>query len=414
MKIELAYAKGLQSLEIDDQKIQQILEPNAVEVDLVGEAEVIRSLENPIASEPLAEIIQPGEKIAIVTSDITRPLPSKIILPPLLREIEKSGASLADITIVIALGSHRGQTPEELENLLGQEVYQKVKVVNSDAEGFVHMGETSGGTPIDIAKAVAEADRIICLGNIEYHYFMGYSGGIKAIMPGVSTAAAIQANHSRMVEEAAHAGKLEGNPVREDIEEVRKTVKVDFIVNVVLDEHKKIIKSFAGDVVEAHHAGCKFLDGLYKVKIKERADIVLVSPGGYPKDINLYQAQKGLDNAKHAVKDGGVIILCASCVEGLGNKTFERWMTGFDNVDDLVHEIGVHFELGGHKAAAIGMVMQHCDVYLVSDMEPDFVESLFFKPFSDLATAYAAAEEKLGKDASVIVMPYGGSTLPVS
>ena len=158
----------------------------------------------------------------------------------------------------------------------------------------------------------------------------------------------------------------------------------------------------------------RFLDRLYKIKIPKRADIVIVSPGGYPKDLNLYQSQKALDNSKHAVRDGGVIILTASCKEGLGSAVFERWMTAPGGVDWIAEEIGRNFELGGHKAAAIAMVMQRCDIYLVSDMDPAFVESLHFTPFSTLDEAYGAAKQKLGDDASVILMPYGGSTLPVT
>ena len=171
---------------------------------------------------------------------------------------------------------------------------------------------------------VAEADRRICLGNIEYHYFAGYSGGAKAIMPGVSTRAAIQANHSRMVLPECCAGALETNPLRMDIEEAGAMVGIDFILNVVLSEHKEILRAVAGDVTKAHRAGCAFLDTLYRKELAEAADIVLVSQGGAPKDLNLYQTQKALDNAKHAVRDGGIIILIGSCREGLGERTFEE------------------------------------------------------------------------------------------
>ncbi len=162
----------------------------------------------------------------------------------------------------------------------------------------------------------------------------------------------------------------------------------------------------------AHRAGCKFLDMLYKINIKEKADVVLVSPGGYPKDINLYQAQKALDNSKHAVKDGGTIILVASCSEGLGEEVFERWMTEADSPESMVKKIERKFELGGHKAAAIGMVQQKADVYLVSDMDEDFVRSMFFYPFACVQEALDLALVKAGDEAKVIVMPYGGSTLP--
>ncbi|MBR3842578.1 MAG: nickel-dependent lactate racemase [Christensenellaceae bacterium] len=412
MKVELAFAKTKQSVEIDDKNILDVLTPNEVKVELTGGAEVERALANPIGSKKLSEIVKPGEKIAIITSDITRPMPSKIVMPYVIAEIEKAGCDLKDITVVFALGSHRSHTDEEKRYLVGDEVFEKVNCVDSDGTKCIHLGTTKAGTPVDVFEPVAKADRLICMGNIEFHYFAGYSGGAKAIMPGVSTHDAIQKNHSMMVNEDAHAGKIEGNPIREDIDSVVEFRPIDFIVNVVLNEKKEIIKAVAGHHIEAHREGCKFLDQLYKKEIEEKADIVLVSPGGYPKDINLYQAQKGLDNSKHAVKDGGVIILVASCKEGLGEKTFERWMTTSESVDFMAAEIGRHFELGGHKAAAIAMVMQKAEVYLVSDLEEDFVKGIFFKPFKTLEDAYKAAQAKLGEDAKVIVMPYGGSTLP--
>ncbi len=412
MKIELAFAKGYEAVEVADGNIIGVLEPNEVGTGLTGEDEVRRSLEEPIGSAQLKDIVKPGEKIAVITSDITRPLPSMTVLPPVLDEIEAAGCSLKDVTVVFALGSHRAQTEEEMRGLVGGGVYDKVKCVDSDPKDCVHLGATSRGTPVDIFRPVAEADRVICLGNIEYHYFAGYSGGAKAVMPGVSTRDAIQANHSRMVEDTSRAGLIDGNNLRADIDEVVNFVPIDFIVNVVLDEHKKIIKCVSGHHKEAHLMGCAFLDNLYKVKIKKRADIVLVSPGGFPKDINLYQAQKALDNAKHAVAEGGVVILCASCKEGMGEGVFERWMTTSPSPGFMIEEIERNFELGGHKAAAIAMVMQKSGVYLVSDLEDEFVKSIFFQPFSDLQSAYNAALAKKGADASVIVMPYGGSTLP--
>ena len=167
------------------------------------------------------------------------------------------------------------------------------------------------------------------------------------------------------------------------------------------------------DAILAHREGCAFLDRLYKIAIPQKADIVLVSPGGYPKDINLYQAQKALDNAKHAaVRDGGIIVLCASCGEGLGEKVFERWMTTCPSTRFMTEEIERHFELGGHKAAAIGMVMQKCKVFLVSNLPEAFAAKIFFTPYPTLDAAYRAACEALGENANVIVMPYGGSTLP--
>ena len=367
----------------------------------------------PLCQTPaLREILHPGETVAIVTSDITRPMPTWRVMPALLQELHSAGISSEDITLVFALGSHRRQTEEEMRHLAGEEAWREIRCVDSDPAGCVRVGVTSRGTPVDIDRRVAEADRRICLGNIEYHYFAGYSGGAKAIMPGVSTRDAIQANHSRMVEADACAGKLEGNPVREDIEEAAAMVGVDFILNVVLDARKEIIRAVAGNVREAHRAGCAFLDQLYCKEIPERADIVIVSQGGAPKDLNLYQTQKALDNAKHAVRPGGTIVLVGSCKEGLGEATFGRWIQEAQKPSDLTDRVQRHFELGGHKAAAIAMVLASAEVYLVSEMDPDLVRKCFLEPFDTVQAALDQAFARLGPEAEVLVMPYGGSTLP--
>jgi lactate racemase len=412
--VELSFKIGerTQAVNVPKKNLMGILEPNEVRVELTGEAAVRRALAEPIGTPRLRDNVHPGEKIAIVTSDITRPMPTWTVMPALLDELYDAGAVPEDITLVFALGSHRGHTEEEQAHLAGARAWREITCVDLNLEDCVHIGTTSRGTPVDIDRRVAEADRRICLGNIEYHYFAGYSGGAKAIMPGVSTRAAIQANHSRMVEDAACAGKLEGNPVREDIEEAAAMVGVDFIVNVVLDAHKEIIKAVAGDLVAAHREGCAFLDTLYRKEIPARADIVLVSQGGAPKDLNLYQTQKALDNAKHAVKPGGVVVLVGSCKEGLGEKTFEEWMTTAPTAHSLIERIQREFRLGGHKAAAIAMVLENADIYLVSDLEDALVERLFMKPFHSVQAAYDAAIRKCGENATVLSMPYGGSTLP--
>jgi nickel-dependent lactate racemase len=413
MDFKYGFGKRYKEFSIADKNVLMELRQNNIKTELTGAAEVRRAMENPIGSPKLSDIVRKGEKVVIVTSDITRPIPSKIVLPEVIRELVKTGLDYSDITVVFALGSHRKHTEEERKYLAGEEIYSKARCIDSNPEDVVHMGVTSSGTPVDISRTVAEADRRICLGNIEFHYFAGYSGGVKAIMPGVSTRAAIQANHSAMVRNEARAGAIDDNPVRLDIEEVAKYVPIDFIVNVVLDEKKNIIKAVAGHHVKAHREGCRFLDSLYKVKIPRRADIVIATPGGYPKDLNLYQAQKALDNSKHAVRDGGIIILLAACTEGLGEKVFERWMLNAKSPDSLIEDIQANFELGGHKAAAIALVLKKARIFLVSDLESGFVRKLFMEPFTSMDEALKEAFMELGENAKVVLMPYGGSTLPV-
>jgi len=246
MKLEIGFGTQPQSFEVPEKNLIGILGPNAVEITETGRPVVVKSLQNPIGAPKLSEIVKPGEKIVIITSDITRPVPSYKIIPPVLEELWAAGAGPKDVTVVFALGSHRRHTVDEMKRLVGEEVYEQVRCVDGDPVDFVHMGVTGLGTPVDVTRLVAEADRRICIANIEYHYFAGYSGGAKSIMPGVSTRAAIQSNHSRMVLPEAAAGRLEDNPVRLDLEEAIGFCPIDFIVNVVLDEHKEIITAPRG------------------------------------------------------------------------------------------------------------------------------------------------------------------------
>ena len=412
MELQIAIGTRTEPVSIPDRNLLGILDANAVEAGPGGVEAVAEALAHPIGAPLLEQVVHPGETVAIITSDITRPMPTALVLPLVPEALGRGGIRDEDITLVFGLGSHRRQTEEERRRLAG-DAYGRIRCVDSDPNDCVHLGTTRRGTPVDVTRVVAEADRIVCLGNIEYHYFVGYSGGVKAVMPGVSSRDAIQANHSRMVLPEAHAGKLEGNPIREDVEEAGRLAGVDYIVNVVLGDHKEILFAVAGHPVEAHRVGCRFLDTLYRKPIPQRADIVLTSQGGAPKDLNLYQTQKALDNAKHAVRPGGTIILVGSCREGLGEGVFEQWIREARRPEDLIERVQAHFQLGGHKAAAIAMVLQEAEVYLVSEMDPAMVERVFLRPFGTVQEALDAAMAKHGPDATVLVMPHGGSTLPL-
>jgi nickel-dependent lactate racemase len=413
MKYTVKFGKETVTFEIADKNLMDVILPNQVDYDLMGKDEVIRALQNPIGTDRLRNIVKPGEKIVIVTSDITRPMPSSIVLPPVIDEMKSVGIKEEDISIVLARGSHRAHTEEEKQYIVGKAIYEsKITILDSHMEQCVRLGICDHGTPVDIFKPVAQADRIICLGNIEYHYFAGYSGGAKALMPGVSSYEAIQANHSNMVKTEARAGNLSTNPVRNDIDQVGDFIKIDFIVNVILNSKKEIIKAVAGHYCKAHRIGCAFLDQLYGVELQEQADIVIVTPGGFPKDLNLYQSQKSLDNAKHAVKDGGIIILVASAREGFGEATFEDWML-HKKPQEMIQEIRRNFKLGGHKAAAIAMVLEKARIFLVSDLESELVKNINLEPFDTVQEAIDTALQVLGEDSQILLIPAGGSILPI-
>ncbi len=414
MQLHFGFGIGEQIVNVPEEQLLGVLTANEMAHARTGSEAVAYALENPIGAPKLRTLVRPGQKITIIASDISRPVPSYEMLPEILKELFAAGCKAEDITVVFALGSHRKHTEAEMRHLAGDAVFEMVRCVDSDPDDCVRMGITDAGTPVDITRVVAEADFRICTGNIEFHYFAGYSGGAKAIMPGVSTPAAIQANHRMMIQETACAGKLAGNPIREDIEQAGAICGIDYIVNVVLDEHKHIVYAVAGDVTAAHREGCAYLDKMYRKTIPQRADVVLVSQGGAPKDANLYQVQKALDNAKHAVKTGGTIILIGACQEGLGSKTFEQWLLSAPTAESMIDRIHQQFQLGGHKAAAIAMVLQNASIDLVSQMDDDFVRRIFLTPRKSAQEALDLALEKYGKNATILAMPFGGATLPMA
>jgi len=371
------------------------------------------ALAYPIASPRLRDLARPGQKVVIVTSDLTRPCPSERLLPVVLDELVAAGIQDEDVTLVVALGLHRPMTATELETAAGADVYRRVQVINHDPADTVRLGVTSAGTPVELFRPVVEADLRICLGNLEFHYFAGYSGGAKAILPGCASEATVRANHAMMVRPEAAAGRLEGNPVRADIEEGVAMLGVDFILNVLVDSNHCIVGAVAGEVTAAHRLGCEGVAQHGMVPVPEQADIVLVSAGGYPRDVNLYQAQKALDNAGHAVREGGIVVLVAECGEGYGNRTFETWMMEARSPQEMLDRIQREFVLGGHKAAAVASVLKRAKVYLVSALPAESVRRCGLVPFDDLGEAVEIALGEVGPEASVTVLPQGGSILPV-
>ena len=412
MKIELGFRDTLVPVEIPDANLQAVLQPSAIEND-ASEAEIVRgALDSPIGTPRLCEMVKPGKKVVIVTSDITRPMPTARVMPFVLEELDRAGVRDEDVTLVFATGVHRKPPAEECRKLAGDLAYSRIRCIGSDNEDVTYLGRTSRGTEVEIMRLVAEADFRICLGNIEFHYFAGFSGGAKAIVPGCAARRTIKANHSLMMSPRSFAGNIVDNPVRLDLEEAVNMRRPQFILNVVLDAHKQIKYAVAGDMIAAHRVGCEFLRKAYLCPIEAEADVVLASMGGSPKDLDLYQSQKAIDNAFHAVKPGGVIILTASCREGFGEKTFEAWFKEAKTSGDLIKRIKADFQLGGHKAAAIAKTLAKAQIWLYSDLADDVVEGAFLRPIHDVQAALDEALRQAGPAAKVIVMPYSGSTLP--
>jgi len=380
-------------------------------------AEVTRALAEPIGSKRLGELLKPGNKIAIVVDDHTRSTPTHLIVPPILEELSMVGIPDSDITIVFGTGTHRPPKPEEQKAILGEDVLRRIRIIshNYRAKDLVYLGRTKSHlNKVYVDKVFAEADFRILTNSIELHYFAGYGGGRKSVLPAVAGEETIQHNHAMLLHPKAKTGVLEGNPIHEDMVEAAKLAKADFIVNAVTNSKNEVVKAVAGDLDQAFYEGVKLVDEMYKVLIERRADIVVVSSGGHPHDIDLYQAQKGVENALDAVKRGGVIIWAAECPDGHGNEVFYEWMTKFKDPKEMEAEIKHRFRLGAHKAYYLARALQRVQIILVSTL-PDYyaVGTFRLRTARALNDALRDAFDIVGRDARVWVMPHGNITLPV-
>jgi len=379
-------------------------------------AEIERALNEPIGTKKLRETAKAGDKVAIVVDDATRATPSYLMVPLVLDELSRAGVKDEDITIIFGCGSHRAVKPEEMEKLVGGEVLKRVKAISHDYRSAdqVSLGKTSLGTKVYVNKVFAEANVKVLTGDVGLHYYAGYGGGRKSVLPAVSSAETIQRNHAMLLHPKAKTGVLDGNPVHEDMVEAAKLAKIDFILNIVTNSKRELVQAFAGDLEKAFYEGVRLVDEMYKVPIERRADIAVVSSGGHPHDIDLFQAYKGIDNALDAVKRGGVIILVAECPEGHGNDVFYEWMTKFNDLKQMENEIKKRFVLGGHKAYYLTRALQKVKIILVSVM-PDYyaVNTFKLRTARALNDAMRDAFNIAGKDAKVWAMPHGNITLPV-
>jgi len=401
-KIKLGYGQGCLSLMVGE-GAEVVL---AEELPAAPQGEVERSIDN-VEGRSLDDFA--GCKSAsILVSDITRPAPSHIMLPPLIKRLKSLG--IDDLKIVFALGTHRRMTALE-ERLLLQDC-MSLPHMQHDPKNCVSLGETRRGTPVEILDTVASSDLIVATGNIEYHYYAGYSGGGKAVLPGVSSERSVIKNHELMRDPLSTTGRLE-SPVRQDMEDAAGIAGLDFILNVVLNGKKEIVQSVAGDFISAHRIGAATVDRMYRRPVQP-AEIVVTCAGGRPKDLNLFQAQKALDNAKNAALPGGSIILVAECCEGLGHPVFERWAREATSAEDCWERFGREYEFGGHKAAFLAKESLQHHLILVSALPRERAEMCFFTPAATLEEALELARTRQGRDARMLVMPHGNLTLAVA
>ncbi len=377
---------------------------------------IMQAIRRPIDSKPLREIVKPDQRVVFIVNDPTRVANSHVFMPILLNEMNEVGVPDSHMFIVFAAGAHRELTEFEMAELVSPEVAGRVKMYNTNAKDstqFQYVGTTSRGNDVYLHKRVREADHIVCTGSIVYHFFAGFGGGRKALLPGVAAYETICRNHALMLEPGAGVGKLKGNPVYEDQVEGTELARPSFLLNVVLNEQKEFLKVFAGDYIQAHLEGCRFVEAIYGTEIPQPADLVIASCGGYPKDINVYQLQKTMDNAWLAVREGGVVIILGECAEGVGSDQYLQWMKEYKTPQRIEEKIRSDFVVGGHKAYAVTRLMKKARFILLSGLDPELARTLLFTPAKDMAEALQIATKKLGPSPRTILMPQGSLTVPI-
>lgn len=392
----------------------ETFDPAKSEEELIEEA-----MEHPIASAKLRDLSKGKKNVVIIASDHTRPVPSKQIIPKMLAEI-RSGSPDADITILIATGCHRGTTEEELVSKFGEAIVRKEKIVVhdcDDSENLVKIGVLPSGSECVINKLAMNADLLVAEGFIEPHFFAGFSGGRKSVLPGISGRKTVLANHCSefIANEYARTGILEHNPIHTDMLWAAKAAKLAYIVNVVLGSEKKVIGAFAGDPEKAHLKGCEFLTSLCEVK-KQTADVVITTNGGYPLDQNVYQSVKGMTAAEGMVKENGVIIMLSKANDGVGGDAFLHQLADHDNIDetlDLFLRIGRTETVPDQWQTQILIrVLKKATVIYVSEMDDKTVESIHMIPAHSIEEALGKAKQILqNDDPEIIAIPDGVSVV---
>lgn len=424
VSIKLKYGKEEVELKINEKNLLNILEEKKTVPVSDERQSVLDAIENPIGAPALREIVKSGEKVVVVASDITRSVKSQVVIPVLISELNRCGIRDDDITILVATGTHRGHTREEHEYMFGREIVSRIKIIdhNSQApETLTFVGKTSRGTPVYVNKAVVEADRVILTGGIIYHSMAGFGGGRKSICPGVCGYDTIQYNHKLMlnpvekgggIDPRVRLGAVRENPMAEDMTEIAGMVKPDFLVNVILNDEGDLVKVVAGDYNRAFEEGCRFARNYFSITVKEPADALILSCGGYPKDIDLYQATKAVENAMDVVKDGGMVVLLAECPDGIGHDGFYHIITNHKTRREREEALWQEFTIARAVGYILTLGMERFDVVLVSKLPEPLVREMGIIPAGNLVEAVEMIKSKLGEGFKAYVIPHASTVVP--
>lgn len=380
-------------------------------------SEIRRAMNEPIGCMPLPQMAQGKSDAIVVINDTTRPAPSQLMLEEIIIELEAGGIPEDKITVIIACGNHRGNTPKEIQGMVGADLASRLRIINHDCEdeeNLTFYGETELGLPVWVNSLVAHASLKILTGLITPHHSAGYSGGRKSIMPGVAGLSSLKRHHSFPIRPYQPAyGWMEGNPFHEGALKAARMVGIDFILNVVKNSSGGIVKAVAGEMEAAHEHGVAICEKSWVIKLRQKYDIVIVTPGGHPRDINLHQAQKAMSTAETVIEDDGVIVLVAECPEGIGR--FANWLKRAETPREVIEQFRREGFTREHSSKAF-MCARALEKYTVivscSGIEEDDLAQMFFRYAPSPQTAVDEALALKGSRSNVLVLPYAAACVP--
>jgi len=416
MKMKIAYGKEGLTIDMPDKNVVKMLRMCEKPVIKNPREETLKKLSSPTGAPPLAELAKGKRTACIVISDITRPVPNAVIVPPIIEVLEKSGIKSENITVLNATGIHRPNTGDELESLLGPDIPKKYRVVNHmsrDLDTHEYLGETPiYKAPIYVDKTFLAVDLRIATGLIEPHIMAGYSGGRKAIVPGISAFETLKVLHGAacMDYKKNIEGNIEGNTFHQESLYVARLARVDFIVNVTLNEHREITGIFAGDLHEAHMEGVRFMSTQCRDTVDEPVDAVITTSAGYPLDLTFYQAIKGMTAAQYILKEGGVLIIAAKLAEGIGSPEFTKLMLETNTIDEFLDNIKKpgYLVLDQWQFQKFCQVLKNHEVWLYSDsIDRETQEKLFVTPLESVEEGVRKVKARFGENARIAIIPEG-------
>jgi nickel-dependent lactate racemase len=419
MNILLKYGREKIPVKLNDGDFIGYLKPKKINVEKSERQIIIDSLKNPVKSRKLSEFIKKNDKVLIAIPDKTRISRLSVIFPIILKEFKNIGIKKENIKIIFSNGSHSSMDENEKKSILGEKYYKLFKIFENNAfdeRQHIYFGKTKRGTSIFLNKILADSDKIITIGSVTHHYFAGFGGGVKMIMPGLAYYKTIEQNHKRSISKNlklnkyCKSGELKNNPVYEDLINVMNYCPPIFSLNFLLDEKGKIIFASSGNVIESHKKTASKVNKKYRVGINEKADLVICSTGGYPKDINLIQTHKSIHNAYQAVKHNGVIICLAECIDGIGSKTFLDWF----NYDDIIlkKKILTDYSLNAQTAISFMEKCKNVKIILVTKLNSSIANKVGFTSSKNFDEAYKIALRYLKKDFSYYVIDNSSLVLP--